>query len=214
MNDLERFFRRDDHRQTAKHPHYFDIYETYLARFRDKEVCLLEIGIAYGGSLQMWKNYLGEKAKIYGFDANNILVEPQIECFIGRQDDINSLRELKTKIPKLDVIIDDCSHISSFQKITFNELFWHLNDGGIYLCEDVFTSYLTGYMDYEGYTGGSFVDYMKDLVDVMNQAECVRDPYKQFIGFVKNIHFYAGITIIQKGPTNSSSCIYGGTQRD
>jgi len=37
-------------------------------RFRNKEIVILEIGVLQGGSLQMWKDYFGDKAKIFGID--------------------------------------------------------------------------------------------------------------------------------------------------
>lgn len=40
---------------TVKHAHYFDIYHRHLQHFRGKKMHLLEIGVASGGSLQMWK---------------------------------------------------------------------------------------------------------------------------------------------------------------
>jgi len=48
----------DSHRHgllTMKFTHYFDIYHRHLQHFRGKKAHLLEIGVASGGSLQMWK---------------------------------------------------------------------------------------------------------------------------------------------------------------
>src|SRR2546423_1377401 len=48
--------------------HYFDIYHRHFKKFIGRDVNVLEIGIYSGGSLQMWKEYFGEKAHIYGVD--------------------------------------------------------------------------------------------------------------------------------------------------
>ena len=48
--------------------HYFDIYDEHFSRFRGKDVTVLEIGVASGGSLEMWKAYFGNEAQIYGVD--------------------------------------------------------------------------------------------------------------------------------------------------
>ena len=48
---------------------YLDIYESYLGKWRDKEFTLLEIGVAAGNSLRMWREYF-TKAHIYGIDIN------------------------------------------------------------------------------------------------------------------------------------------------
>lgn len=46
--------------------HYFDIYERHFEKFIGKGINILEIGVSHGGSLQMWKDYFGDKAMIFG----------------------------------------------------------------------------------------------------------------------------------------------------
>ncbi|MBK6542804.1 MAG: hypothetical protein IPG10_16290 [Flavobacteriales bacterium] len=70
MNDLERYFHSNQGRLIHKWMHFFDVYDRHFARYRGKEVVILEIGVFQGGSLQMWKNYFGDKARIYGIDIN------------------------------------------------------------------------------------------------------------------------------------------------
>src|SRR5688572_2278160 len=53
-----------------KWKHYFEIYERHFARFRDRDVTLLEIGVSGGGSLELWRGYFGSKARIVGLDIN------------------------------------------------------------------------------------------------------------------------------------------------
>src|SRR5688500_1877262 len=48
--------------------HYFDIYVQHLARFVGREVVVVEVGVYSGGSVAMWKHYLGENATIHGID--------------------------------------------------------------------------------------------------------------------------------------------------
>ena len=70
MNDLERFFSSEDHHLITKWKHYFEIYDRYLSRYRDTAVNIMEIGVFHGGSLQMWRDYFGPAANIYGVDIN------------------------------------------------------------------------------------------------------------------------------------------------
>src|SRR4051794_39768286 len=46
--------------------HYFPVYERHLARFVGQEVHIVEVGVFSGGSLEMWKEYFGPGARIYG----------------------------------------------------------------------------------------------------------------------------------------------------
>ena len=72
-NPLWKYFSHNEGRIIHKWHHYFDIYHNHFCRFRDLPITILEIGVYKGGSLQMWKNYFGPKAKIYGVDIDQRL---------------------------------------------------------------------------------------------------------------------------------------------
>jgi len=170
MNDLEKYFRANEGRLIHKWIHYFDVYDRHFSRFRNKEITILEIGVSQGGSLQMWKDYFGPKAKIYGIDVNpqcKALEEENIKIFIGSQSDKKFLEEVKRKIPQVDILIDDGGHTMKQQIVTFETLFEHVKDNGVYLCEDLHTSY---WLEFGGghKRKGTFIEYSKDFVDVIN----------------------------------------------
>src|SRR5450759_589962 len=115
MNDLEKYFRKNNKRLIYKYLHYFDIYDRHFNHYRNKEVVILEIGVSQGGSLQMWKEYFGEKARIFGIDVDprcKNLEEENIKIFIGSQSDKKFLREVKAQIPPIDILIDDGGPVS------------------------------------------------------------------------------------------------------
>jgi cephalosporin hydroxylase len=148
MSSLEQYFRKNKGRLIHKYHHYFDIYERHFQKYRNKKVVILEIGIFQGGSLQMWKEYFGKNAEIYGIDINpqcKAFEEKNINIFIGSQSDRKFLREVKRKIPKVDILIDDGGHFMKQQIITFEEMYDHVKEDGIYLCEDLHTSYWLRY---------------------------------------------------------------------
>ena len=65
---------------------------------------MVEFGVFHGGSLQMWKNYFGDKVKIYGVDINEnclSLKEDQIEILIADQDNKDSLLKSHDSFLKL-----------------------------------------------------------------------------------------------------------------
>jgi cephalosporin hydroxylase len=113
MNDLEEYFRLNDKRLIHKWKHYFEVYDRHFSKYRNKDIVILEIGVSHGGSLQMWKNYFGDRAKIFGIDINpqcKEFEEENIKIFIGSQSDRNFLREVKAQIPPIDILIDDGGH--------------------------------------------------------------------------------------------------------
>ena len=202
MNDLEKYFRQNNKKLIHKWIHYFDVYDRHFSRFRDKEMTILEIGISQGGSLQMWKDYFGPKAKIYGIDVNpqcKALEEENIKIFIGSQSDRNFLREIKKSIPQVDILLDDGGHTMRQQIVTFEELFGHIKENGVYLCEDMMTSY---WMKYGGGVKrrGTFIEYTKNFIDFLNahHSEQKALTVNAFTKSVDSIHYYDGMVVIEK----------------
>ena len=75
---------------SIKWDNYFEIYENILHRFINKKITLVEIGIGDGGSLFMWKKFLGKKARIIGVELNpeaKKLEKFGFKIFIGDQSD-------------------------------------------------------------------------------------------------------------------------------
>ncbi len=205
MNDLQLYFESNNRRLMHKWMHYFDIYDRHFSRYRGTDVHIVEIGIYHGGSLQMWREYFGPSAKIIGIDIDprcKELEEEGIEIIIGNQEDREFLRSLKQRIPRMDILLDDGGHTMQQQIVTFEELFSHVAEDGVYLCEDLHTSY------WGGYGGGfrkpsSFIEYSKDLIDFLN-AWHSRDPesfpVNQFTRSAYSMNFYGSVLVIEKQP--------------
>ena len=130
-SDLHNYFLNNKEEAIYKHLPYFDIYEKHFSKYKGKDINLLEIGVGYGGSLKMWKNYFSKlnpnaKVNIYGIDKKERckkFEEDGIKIFIGSQSDREFLIKLKNEIPNLDILIDDGGHIPEEQIITFEEMF-------------------------------------------------------------------------------------------
>ena len=109
---------------------------------------MLEIGVSGGGSLAMWKDYLGLEAKILGIDIVPACKEHEaenIEVFIGSQDDQVLIGQVLEKYPRLDVVLDDGSHQTSHMIRSFELLYDHLAPHGVYIVEDTHTCYWPKY---------------------------------------------------------------------
>lgn len=205
MNDLEKYFVENTGKLIHKWQHYFEIYDLHFSRFRGREVTILEFGVFQGGSLQMWKHYFGPQAKIYGVDIDprcKKLEEDQIQIFIGDQEDRNFLKSLPEKIGKIDIIIEDGGHRMTQQIATFEELFDHVDPYGLYLCEDLLTSYSPKYGG--GYQDpGSFIEYSKKLIDSLHawhSQDKARLDVNSFTKSAHSLHFYESILVIEKRP--------------
>jgi hypothetical protein len=202
MNDLEKYFRENEGRLIHKWAHYFDVYDRHFARFRNQEIIILEIGVSHGGSLQMWKNYFGPKAKIFGIDINpqcKSLEEENIKIFIGSQSDRKFLREVKKQIPPIDILIDDGGHSMIQQIVSYEELFGMVKENGVYLCEDIHSSY---WLKYGGghKRCGTFIEFSKNFIDLLNAYHTEQKSLKvnEFTDTVDSLHYYDSILVIEK----------------
>jgi len=201
-NPLERYFYQNQGRRIRKWTHYFDIYHRHLQKFRHRPVTVVEFGVQFGGSAQMWREYFGPDAAIYGVDIDprcKAWEEPGFKVFIGDQADRRFLRRIAKKVGPIDVLIEDGGHHPAQQIATFEELYPQVRPGGVFLIEDLHTSYFPTYSGGLG-KAGTFIEYAKPLIDQLN-AYHSREP-----GFVVDeltrttgsIHCYDSVIVFEK----------------
>lgn len=203
-NALGKYFYNNKGKLIHKWIHYFDIYDRHFSQYRGKNITILEFGVFQGGSLEMWRKYFGKKARIIGVDVNpkcKTLEGKNIEIYIGDQEDRKFLQQLMKKIGKVDVVIEDGGHTMKQQIATFEEVYPHVRNGGVFLIEDLHTSY------WEEYGGGykkrtTFIEYAKNIIDDIN-AWHSRDRVKHSINnntlSIKGMHVYDSIIVFDKG---------------
>lgn len=120
---------------------YGPIYEEHFDRLRAKEITLLELGVWQGASLKVWRDYF-PAATIIGLDQQDRgLRLDGVEQMFSDQNNPNLPEALANAYGGLDIIIDDASHISSKTIGSFKLLWPVLKPGGIYVIEDLQTSY-------------------------------------------------------------------------
>jgi hypothetical protein len=167
-----------------QHGYHF-IYSNILEKYTDiQNMGMIEIGIENSCSLQLWLNYFPH-VFVYGMD---IKVEDngnRFKIWKGDQSNKDNLNSLVKNIEKpIFFIIDDGSHIPEHQILTFDILFETLLPGGIYIIEDIETSYWSkSYIyDYETKYGyhhpKSIIEFFKLLIDDVN-SEFLKEENKK-----------------------------------
>jgi hypothetical protein len=203
-NPLEKYFRANDKRLIHKWMHYFDIYHRHFDRFRGRPVTILEFGVSHGGSLQMWRHYFGRKARIYGVDIDPRCAElgdRRTKIFIGDQEDRDFLRSIADEIGPVDVLIEDGGHTMGQQVATFEEFYSRMSPDGVFLIEDLHTSYWKSYGG--GYRrAGTFVEHAKGLTDQLNAWHSREEGLvvDDFTRTTRSMHFYDSIVVFERGP--------------
>ena len=203
MNELEQYFEKNDKRLINKYQHYFDVYDKHFSKYKGQEITIVEVGVFQGGSLQMWRSYFGPKAKIWGIDIDSrckLLEEENTNIIIGSQEDESFLESIYDITGPIDILIDDGGHTQKQQITTFNILFDKIKNDGVYLCEDVHTSY---WLSYGGGSNrmGTFIQFTKKLIDKLNAFHSEENSLQvdSFTKSAKSIHYYDSIVVIEKG---------------
>jgi hypothetical protein len=203
-------FKNNKGRVIHKWTHYFPIYEKLFQEYIGKYVLFLEIGVAEGGSLQMWKKYFGLNSKIIGIDKRKecYFKENQINIKIGNQSDKKFLQSIVDEFWRFDIILDDGSHHMRDMKASFEFLYPNLKTNGLYIIEDIEACYSSrrgGGLKHKN----SFIEYAKNLIDELN-AKSNELEETRFGYTTHSISFYDGIIVFKKGITKERKAIKTG----
>lgn len=214
-----------DKEQKGGH-HYGSMYRFFLQRLRYRWIKILEIGIggydreAGGQSLLAWKAFF-PFAIIVACD-----IAPKLELATWRirvyaldQSAATDLDHLVAEQGPFDVVIDDGSHLSAHQVLTFTKLFDAVADNGIYIVEDVQTSFWDGKVNKMTWDGRHISDpefsrtcmgYFLELSKHINYQEFlynegIDEGHVQFARKIKRISFEHNLIVVEKGRNDTPS---------
>ncbi|MFN4191576.1 MAG: class I SAM-dependent methyltransferase [Tabrizicola sp.] len=197
------FPKRSGDRMLLKMEHYLEIYDELLSDWQGRDVSFLEIGVYKGGSLPMWQGFLGAGSRLVFLDidpACRDLALPGTMVEIGDQADPVFLERIARDHGPFDLIVDDGGHKMHQQIASFRHLWPRLRDRGLYIVEDVHTSY------WPGFGGGfrnpaSFIEFTKDLIDRMHSWYTEDDtgfPLHPLAREIGAIRYYDSLVVIEK----------------
>ena len=160
LDDLGR--KRGTDKSTTNHA-FLPIYSRALESIRQSATRVMEVGVFYGSSILMWRDYF-TKAEVVGVDPFAGLLGhgvrfPQPRKFLelwqqgkageriklieADQSDTSHLERTVRELQpggSFDMIIDDGSHKHRDQQQTMGYLLPLLKPGGVYIIEDIHTS--------------------------------------------------------------------------
>lgn len=195
--------------KASSHHNYATIYEKYLNSSRFEPVRVLELGVGGytypdrgGNSLRMWEEYF-KTGVIVGVDIHekNGLDGGRVFIEKGSQVDETFLKIINKKHGPFDLIVDDASHEFELTTRSFEILFPMLRPTGIYIVEDVHTSFFS-----EGFGGDpdpnssqfTTLKYFQRLTSQLYTKTLDKKFQGPFFGFIDFIHFYENLVIIRK----------------
>ena len=187
---------------SSKYSTYFDVYDNLFKDYVNKPITFLEIGVANGGSLFMWREYFGTQARIIGVDLNPevaIWRDYGFEIYIGSQSDSRFWETLLKEVGSIDIVLDDGGHTFLQQITTVNSLLDAMVPSGLIVIEDTHTSYMN---EFAPKPGSTFIDFAFSIVHGINY---------RYGGFSTNyekqiysVHFYESIVAFR---INSEKCL-------
>lgn len=203
-SELEAFFdARVEGLGVWKWRHYFDIYHRHFNPLRHRDnLVLLEIGIYSGGSIDMWRNYFGPSATIYGVDiesACRTYESPGTHILIGDQADPAFWRRVLADgtLPAPDIVIDDGGHTPEQQRVTMEELLPRMPPGGVYICEDIhgmdndFAAFVYGLVE-------SLNGMYGARQDLINPKRRTIVPTNGVQRSIHSVHLYPFVAVVEK----------------
>lgn len=182
---------------------YFPAYVELFGHLVDRKCTFIETGILDGGSLFMWRSWLGENARIIGIDLNPEALKWKkygFDIFIGDQADPEFWKNTYSSIGNFDAILDDGGHQSFQQIITTVESVRACNSSCVVVVEDTATSFMK---DFSSHGEKSFLEYSKLTTDILTArfSTIYSDRFPPKINTnlleefkdVYSIQFYSGI---------------------
>ncbi|GLS23931.1 hypothetical protein GCM10007874_69520 [Labrys miyagiensis] len=179
-----------------KQDSYFPAYDKILRQFVGRPITIVEVGVLYGGSLFMWRDYFGESATIIGVDFNPEAKKWEAEGFkiyIGDQSSEKFWDGLFKEIGSVDILIDDGGHTNRQQIVTLRKAVHHIRDGGLLIVEDTHASYMSEFGNPSRY---SFISFAKRIIDHLHgryggDLVAAKPPARQIF----SVEFFESMTV-------------------
>lgn len=137
LTDIARSTKSD---KESKHKYFSLFYENELSKYENEDVSILEIGIYYGDSLNIWEKFF-KRSKIVAVDIEDkissenkkLLKNKNIKVYFNDAYD----EEFVKTLGEFDILIDDGPHTKESQ-IKFLELYCSkIKKGGVLIIEDI-----------------------------------------------------------------------------
>lgn len=146
---------------------YFPVYAELFGHLRGTRCTFIETGVLDGGSLFMWRSWLGPEARIIGVDLNPAAERWRSDGFeihIGDQGDPGFWRTTFESIGRFDALLDDGGHQSFQQIVTCQEALRAADHASVIAIEDTFCSFME---DFARHGRASFLEYSKAATDML-----------------------------------------------
>lgn len=197
--------------KSSQYHDYARVYEQLFASRRDAPVRLLELGWGFealpggaGASARMWEEFFTHPEARFSFIDIEAHQAPggRVLLWQGDQADGRLADAVAQEMGPWDFIVDDASHVSSKTIAAFLAHFPHLRSGGVYVVEDIHSSYHAHYYGVNEANpnprrdGRTAMGFFKALADQVNRDFFPAKYHHPFV--VEEVRFVRDQVIVVK----------------
>ena len=176
----------------ATYHNFLNFYEQKIEHLKNEQINLLEIGFLNGNSIKTWLDYF-PNGEIYCIDIIDVdFTHERFHFTKISQEDKNLVEIYKDEF--FDIIIDDGSHITSHQFKSLEYLWSKLKYSGIYIIEDLHTSFRNEYIDtivtpYQFLTDNVNIESLSEIKKEMKDIEVFKKDLNNNTDSVTSLFF-------------------------
>ncbi len=203
---------------------YHRFYPWFLREFQGKEVRLLEIGLDRLGSVRLWRRYFADGLRLHGIDRDEKLSDDANTQF--HKVDQGSAEDLQRFVASVgttfDVILDDGSHVPRHQMSSLAILWPLLAPGGVYIIEDIETSFwkksrFYGYRFDARKSSENLIGQLKAAIEAVNfeflptrqKRRLRKHPLATVLADIEMVSFGQNCVVLLKKDPTSFGVFYG-----
>ena len=185
---------------------YYPAYEK-LAAAIGPHGRVLEVGVAYGGSLAMWQELFPE-GLIVGVDNDPNAMWPKgtVKIYADQGSEDMVTQALAASAAGYDLIVDDGSHVGDLTNVTFGLLWPLVTPGGWYVIEDWTVSLVEPYASSGRFGGDAMLRLVQGFVAMLEPVRGAHDFTGQLAlspgTQVGELWYRFGQAMIRKGPVD------------
>jgi demethylmacrocin O-methyltransferase len=188
---------------------YTELYERLFFQWKNDPIKIFEIGVAEGGSLEMWQAYF-PKARIFAIDIldTSRFNNARVTTLIADQANREQLQAaIAASGGDIDVLIDDGGHTMEQQQVSLGFLFKHVRPGGYYVIEDVHTSLPALWKGYGVARDGANTTLRMIENFVRSPSPAIRSRYMLDAEMVYLSEHIESVTISHRPKSRSIMCV-------
>jgi cephalosporin hydroxylase len=188
---------------SQKYTSYLKAYKDLMGNLNSSPKVIVEIGIANGGSLELWRRVFGDQVRIIGIDLNpqaiklrNLGYEVLI-ADMGTSAGWNKLQDLLGN-EKITILIVDGGHTNPQQIFSITRGIPLLAPGGYCFIEDLHSAFMADFGNPSRFSSWNFLaelseDFQKNHFKVLKTVQ-----FPKLINQIESFHFYLSLCAIKK----------------